>query len=406
MSDQQTVPPREEGRPGNNISPDKVILNNRYRLEERRGAGGMAMVYRATDLMLERTVAIKLLRADFSSDPVFRERFRQEAKASANLSHPNIVTVHDFSLDSGRLFIVMEFVPGTDLKTIIQERGRLNISEAIDLMVQACAGIGYAHRAGLVHCDVKPQNMLVTPDKRLKVVDFGIARALASISPDEKPDVVWGSPQYFSPEQAAGEPPSPASDVYSLGVVFFEMLTSQLPFGASSPEELARLHRDVPPPSPSRFNPEIPPALEQILLKVLSKEPSARYRTADQFGRVLVTFTQQPISIDPSPTPPFLKSSNALPETHQAETEPWQGQPAPQRVSPLPAILRSPQPRFQTYPTVKEDPRRTGNPAGTRAGNPLDIDWITWILGLLALIAVGGLIPFCLWVYYTLNPPF
>jgi serine/threonine protein kinase len=401
LSDQPTVPPREEGHPDEN-SPEKIILNNRYRLEERRGAGGMAMVYRATDLMLERTVAIKLLRADFSSDPVFRERFRQEAKASANLSHPNIVTVHDFSLDSGRLYIVMEFVPGTDLKTIIQERGRLNMSEAIDLMVQACAGIGYAHRAGLVHCDVKPQNMLVTPDKRLKVVDFGIARALASISPDEKPDVVWGSPQYFSPEQAAGEPPSPASDVYSLGVVFFEMLTSQLPFGASSPEELARLHRDVPPPSPSRFNPEIPPQLEQILLKVLSKEPSARYRTADQFGRVLVTFTQQSASIDPSPTPPYGNKAPAQPETHIAETEPWHGQPVPQRAAPpLPPLRRPPAP-VQTYPANEVEP----HPIRSAAANPLDIDWITWILGLLALIAVGGLIPFCLWVYYTLNPPF
>jgi serine/threonine protein kinase len=186
---------------------EKILLNNRYQLDERQGSGGMAMVYRAQDLMLERTVAIKLLRADFSKDPDFRERFRQEAKAAANLSHPNIVTVHDFGLDSGRFFIVMEFVPGTDLKTIIQQRGRFPIEETIALMVQACAGIGYAHRAGLVHCDVKPQNMLVTPDKRLKVVDFGIARALTTIAPEEQADIVWGSPQYFSPEQASGNAP-------------------------------------------------------------------------------------------------------------------------------------------------------------------------------------------------------
>ncbi|MEJ2708500.1 MAG: protein kinase [Anaerolineales bacterium] len=373
---------------------EPIILNERYQLEERRGSGGMAMVYRARDLMLERTVAIKLLRADFSSDPDFRERFRQEAKAAANLSHPNIVTVHDFGLDEERLFIVMEYVPGTDLKSIIKKRGVIPADEAVELIVQACAGIGYAHRAGLVHCDVKPQNMLVTPDKRLKVVDFGIARALASIVPDEKTDVVWGSPQYFSPEQATGIAPSPASDVYSLGVVMFEMLTGQQPFTADSSEELARLHREVPPPSPRRLNASIPKELEQILLKVLSKEPSARYRTADQLGRVLVTFTQSSTSgprphSSPVTTPSFsspTESPKRAAYLDQAETTPWQNA-AP--VAPLPKV----------------EPPPLEMPA-TNQSNPLDIDWATWLLGLLAFIAVGGLIPFCLWVYYTVNPPF
>ncbi len=288
-----------------------VILNNRYQLGDRLGLGGMAMVYRAQDLMLERTVAIKLLRADFSKDPDFRERFRQEAKAAANLSHPNIATVHDFGLDRGQLFIVMEHVPGTDLKSMIHQRSRFPLEEALALIIQACAGIGYAHRAGLVHCDVKPQNMLVTPDQRLKVVDFGIARALASIQPDEQAEVVWGSPQYFSPEQASGHPPSPASDVYSLGVVLFEMLTGQLPFIASNPEELARMHRETPPPSPRKLNPEIPPALEQVLLKVLSKEPASRYRTADQLGRVLVSFTHTSAVTPGIPAPAFPPADDA-----------------------------------------------------------------------------------------------
>jgi serine/threonine protein kinase len=373
---------------------EPIILNERYQLEERRGSGGMAMVYRARDLMLERTVAIKLLRADFSSDPDFRERFRQEAKAAANLSHPNIVTVHDFGLDEERLFIVMEYVPGTDLKSIIKKRGVIPADEAVELIVQACAGIGYAHRAGLVHCDVKPQNMLVTPDKRLKVVDFGIARALASIVPDEKTDVVWGSPQYFSPEQATGIAPSPASDVYSLGVVMFEMLTGQQPFTADSSEELARLHREVPPPSPRRLNASIPKELEQILLKVLSKEPSARYRTADQLGRVLVTFTQSSTSgprphSSPVTTPSFsspTESPKRAAYLDQAETTPWQN-----------AAPVAPHPKVESPPLEM--------PA-TNQSNPLDIDWATWLLGLLAFIAVGGLIPFCLWVYYTVNPPF
>jgi eukaryotic-like serine/threonine-protein kinase len=386
---------------------EKILLNNRYQLDERQGSGGMAMVYRAQDLMLERTVAIKLLRADFSKDPDFRERFRQEAKAAANLSHPNIVTVHDFGLDSGRLFIVMEFVPGTDLKTIIQQRGRFPIEEAIALMVQACAGLGYAHRAGLVHCDVKPQNMLVTPDKRLKVVDFGIARALSTIAPEEQADIVWGSPQYFSPEQAAGNAPSPASDVYSLGVILYEILTGQLPFSAPGAEELARMHREVPPPSPRKINPDIPPRLEQIILKVLSKEPSARYRTADQLGRVLVTFSQQSPTVATIPAPGFPQPES--PPQDAVDSGGWQPIPAASpAASPGLSASKSQPIRQATRPadTAPRSAAPSRAPSAAAAENPLDIDWVTWLLGLLALIAVGGLIPFCIWVYYVVYPPF
>ena len=351
---------------------EKNILNNRYLLDETLGSGGMAEVYRARDMTLERTVAIKVLRKDYSSNADFRQRFHQEAKAAANLTHPNIVTIHDFGLDAeNRLFIVMEYVPGTDLKNLIRSRGRFTLDGGISLMVQACAGVGYAHRAGLVHCDIKPQNMLITPDLRMKVVDFGIARALASIHPDEKTEVVWGSPQYFSPEQAAGSAPSPASDVYSLGVVMYEMLTGQLPFNASSSTELARMHRQNMPTSPSTLNPDIPPALEQIMLKVLAKEPSSRYRTADQLGGILITFRDQ-----------YINSGmiSTLPPVQTAQT---------QHIS-------------EPYPSSS-----TNSPGNQDSGsnNPLDIDWVTIGLGFLALIAVGGLIPFSLWVYYVLNPP-
>ncbi len=350
---------------------DVTLLNNRYRLEEPLGSGGMAVVHRARDLMLERDVAVKVLREDYSQNPDFRERFRQEARAAANLSHPNIVTVHDFGFGDERLFIVMEYVPGTDLKTLLKRRGRISVDETISLLVQACAGVGYAHRAGLVHCDIKPQNMLIAPDQRLKVVDFGIARALATINPEEKSEIVWGSPQYFSPEQAAGEAPSPASDVYSLGVIIYEMLTGQLPFTADSTTELARMHRQEMAKAPRELNSSIPPALEQITLKVLSKEPSARYRTADQLGRVLITFSQQSSAATTVTPPQPLPSAEA---------------------GPHPQVRRTPSEPVQVRPLEPEE-------------NPLDIDWITIGLGLLALIAVGGLVPFCLWVYFTFNPP-
>ena len=352
-----------------------TLLNNRYQLLERIGTGGMADVFRARDLMLERTVAIKILHETYSNDKAFQDRFRQEARAAANLSHPNIVTVHDFGFDHDQLFIVMEHIPGKDLKTILRQRGRYSVEEAIPLMVQACAGIGYAHRAGLVHCDIKPHNMIVTPDGRLKVTDFGIARALSTIMPDERADVVWGSPQYFSPEQAVGEAPSPSSDVYSLGVVLYEVLTGALPFTAPSSEELARMHLEESPIPPSEYVPDIPFALEEIVLKVLSKEPAARYRTADQLGRVLLRFGTQR---DVTPTPALSLTPEANNSYQQPEPP---SQPNHKPAFQLPEI---------TVPEVE-------------VSFP-DIDWISVGLGLLALIAVGGLIPFWIIVINLYNP--
>ncbi len=370
------------------------LLGDRYQLQVSLGTGGMALVYQAWDLRLERPVAVKVLREDFSSNEAFRERFRQEARAAANLSHPNIVTVHDFGLDLQRLFIVMEYVPGTDLKTMIKARGIFTLDEAIPLMVQACAGIGYAHRAGFVHCDVKPHNMLVTPDQRLKVTDFGIARAMASIHPDEKFDVVWGSPQYFSPEQAAGGAPMPASDVYSLGVILYEMLTGRLPFISDDPTELARLHRQATPIPPRAFNPAIPPALEQIILKVLSKEASGRYRTADQLGRILLNYSHS-ADLYAANIPPLAPQNNAPAGNHQPN-------PAP---PPPPSYNPSTSPnRRVTSPTPSYTPPPAPAPAPSETSG-LDIDWGLIALGLLSLLVAGGLIPFWLYVWFTLNPP-
>ena len=351
-----------------------MLLNNRYQLLERLGAGGMSDVFRARDLMLERSVAIKVLHENYSNDTAFQQRFRQEARAAANLSHPNIVTVHDFGFDHNQLFIVMEHIPGKDLKTLLRQRGRYSVEEAIPLIVQACAGIGYAHRAGLVHCDIKPHNMIVSPDGRLKVTDFGIARALSTILPDERADVVWGSPQYFSPEQAVGEPPSPASDVYSLGVVLYEVLTGALPFTAPTSEELARLHLEMAPIPPSEYVPDIPSALEQIVLKVLSKEPAARYRTADQLGRVLLRFGTQ----RDTPSTPSLSLTPEASSTYQ--------QPEPPSAAPPRPPARRPESVFSS-PDFSVP----------------DIDWTSVGLGLMAIIAVGGLIPFWIYIFFRYN---
>jgi serine/threonine-protein kinase len=343
---------------------EEKLLNNRYLLKNTIGKGGMAIVYLAEDRMLERDVAIKVLKAEYARDPAFRERFRQEAKAAANLSHPNIVPVYDFGYHERRLYIVMEYIPGTDLYSIIHEKGRLSTELGLDLAIKACKGIGYAHRAGLVHCDVKPHNLLVTPDLQLKVTDFGIARALASIDPGEETKVVWGSPQYFSPEQASGEPPSPASDVYSIGVIMYLMFTGQLPFIGRTSHELARMHRQAKPITPSEINPFIPPQLDEVILKVLDKEPSARYRTADQLGRVLIMI--------------YERQKSATEESSQ---------PFPTR----PERISEPLPRR----TISDEVALT--PEGLPP--PSLIDWVAVGLGLMMVTAWGGLIPFLIWVF-------
>ncbi len=327
------------------------LLGGRYEILRRIGSGGMAYVLRARDVNLQREVAIKVMRTNLVEKPGFQARFLQEARSAANLSHPNIVTIHDFGKDGSRLFIVMEYVEGTDLKTMIDRQGPLSVEETLALMIQVCAGVGYAHRAGLVHCDLKPQNILVAPDGRAKITDFGIAVAFASIQPDTTSDLIWGSPHYFAPEQATGSPPSPATDVYALGVVLFEMLTGQLPFQADDMMVLAEMHRAAPPPSPREYVPDLPEALEQIVLKVLSKEPSARYRTADQLGRVLTTLLDQSGGLSDSAQ---LAAALATAETGSI--------PAPQSATPF---------------------RR--------------IDYVAVVLGLLAFLAVGGLIPLWLW---------
>jgi len=363
---------------------ETFLLNQRYQLLQPIGSGGMSVVYKAIDEMLERVVTVKILRENYAADSKFRERFKQEAKAAANLSHPNIVTVYDFGFDDGKVFIVFEFIDGTDLKTLIRKKAPFDTNEALHLMTQACAGVGYAHRAGLVHCDIKPHNMLVSHDSRLKVTDFGIARALATIHPDEKSDVIWGSPHYFSPEQATGNAPSPASDVYSLGVILYEVLTGKLPFEASEASELARMHRQDKPVPLRQINATIPEPLEEITLKVLSKEPSARYRTADQLGRVLLSFG----NLNQEVTGPINLPNNRDFQQPQKTPEPVNFAPKDE-ATPLEIV-----PNFPFEAIEQEQPGLINE----------KIDWMTWLLALLAFTAILGLIPFWLYIYFSINP--
>ena len=346
-----------------------TLLGSRYRLIHQVGKGGMAYVYKAYDQMLERPVAIKLLRQDFSTEPGFRDRFKQEARSAANLSHPNIVTVHDFGIDSAGVYIVMEYIAGTDLKTRISEVNRYPLQEGINLMVQACAGLGYAHRAGIIHCDVKPQNLLVTSDQRLKITDFGIARALSTLEVESEPDVIWGSPQYFAPEQALGALPTPSTDVYSLGVVMYEVFTGHLPFEADSVEDLIKMHQELPPADPLKFAPDLPEELVLVLHKVLSKEPSARYRTADQLGHILSNLLDKKPEIElPPPPPPQVIPQNQAPVDIKLE-------PALQSIT-----------REDDSPPVKRY-----------------VDWKLIWLELLTLLLAGGLIPFWLFIWFKLS---
>lgn len=372
------------------MAEQPALLNGRYQLLEQLGSGGMADVYRARDPVLDRYVAIKVLRKEFSASEEFQKNFRLEARAAANLSHSNIVTVHDFGFADDLLYIVMEYVPGKDMKQLIREKGRFSVEAGIPLMVQACAGVGYAHRAGLVHCDVKPHNMLVAKDGRLKVTDFGIARALATIVSSERAKVVWGSPLYFAPEQAAGEAPTPASDVYSLGIVLYELLSGTPPFTAGSAEELARLHLSARPIPIREYIPDIPAALEEIIMKVLSKEPSARYRTADQLGRVLMQFGTR----RDAPSTPITPRVTAVPPAEAAAPVPLN----PAIAERLPAGNSArPQPARQPEPIAAEAPET--------ASVFDEFDWITIALGLVALLAVGGLVPFWMMVYFAWFPP-
>lgn len=289
----------------------------------------MAVIYKAIDLELSRTVAVKILRPSLTNDPAFLTRFRNEAKSVANLNHPNIVTVYDVGNKDQTYYIVMEFVEGNDLKKIIKTETVLSVDRALKLAIQICAGIGFAHRAGLVHADVKPQNILVTRGDIVKVTDFGIAQAFSDTQPAEKVSVVWGSPHYFAPEQARGEKPTPASDVYSIGIVMFEMLTGRLPYVGADQQQLALAHIRERVPLVTEVNPAVPETLSQIVYKVMSKEPAARYRTADQLGAVLESYLDRGRNQTMPNAQPYHPQQPSVPQASMPQYPSQQQPPAP-----------------------------------------------------------------------------
>lgn len=254
-----------------------AILSQRYKLVEKIGRGGMAEVWAGQDLTLGRTVAVKVMLPQFAMDPEFVQRFKREAASAANLSNPYIVNVYDWGQDGAIQYMVMEYVAGEDLKHFIQTKGILPTKSAAKIGAQVCKALSSAHHQDIVHRDVKPQNIMITPQGSVKVMDFGISRAKNST--DQKTQVVLGTAQYVSPEQAQGLPISAASDIYSLGIVLYEAVTGQLPFNGEDAVSVALKQVEEPPVPPSKLNPNVDAAFESIILKALAKEPEDRFLT-------------------------------------------------------------------------------------------------------------------------------
>src|SRR6478735_5152907 len=259
-----------------------VIINDRYEIHKRVGRGGMADVFLARDRLLDRQVAIKVLFPEFAVDPNFVERFRREAQAAANLSHPNIVNVYDWGRHSGTYYICMEYVEGRTLADILRTNGHITAKQAAEIASEVAAALGFAHDAGLVHRDIKPANILIGSNGQVKVADFGIARAMNA--PTEKNltqvGAVMGTATYFSPEQAQGAQPDPRSDLYSLGVVLYEMVAGRPPFTGDNPVTIAYRQVHEAPAPLRQVQPDVPAGYDAIVGHLLAKNPAQRYNSA------------------------------------------------------------------------------------------------------------------------------
>jgi eukaryotic-like serine/threonine-protein kinase len=332
------------------VTKDQV-LNERYRLLSLEGEGAMADVYKAHDLALDRTVAIKILRSEYDAG----EAFLREARAAAKLTHPNIVTVYDVGQEQDVRYIVMEYAEGQTLEEILRARGPLRVSHVLNILLQVCDAVGFVHEQGIIHCDIKPQNILVQPDGKAQVTDFGIARALSSGTSEQR-GKLWGTPYYASPELVAGRTLTPASDVYAIGVMLYEMLCGKRPFSGDSAADIARQHVMNAPPPIQRHSPSITRYLRQVVDRTLAKDPTARYRTAADLGKALRVYRQHSTSAT-QPLQPIPVASH------------------PQAMQPLPETP----PSASGVPAVPE--RRPG------------VDWVMFLLGALAFLSIMGLLP-------------
>jgi serine/threonine protein kinase len=358
------------------------LFADRYRLERRLGVGGMATVQLAFDTRLERYVAVKLLAEHLAEDSSFVSRFRREALAVARLVHPNIVQVFDFGSDAAtaRQFIVMEFVDGQSCAEILRDRERLGPREAVDILAQACRGLDYAHRNGVVHRDVKPGNLLRNRDRVVKLADFGIAKA-AEQSDITKVGSVLGTAAYLAPEQTRGEPAGPSSDMYALGVVSYQLMAGRLPYEAASLTDLARLQESGPPPRLDSRNPDVPRALASAVMRALDRDPERRYADAAEMEDALREGLR---GVAPPPAPEteatrWLGGDDTA-ATRALGATPATSAPPRRRLEPIaepPRRAPAPAPRSRRPPPAPE--RRRGG--GLRP-------WLALLL-VLALVAAG-----------------
>ncbi len=367
---------------------DTTVFNDRYEIQTRLGRGGMADVYLARDRLLERRVAVKVLFPEFATDPSFVARFRREAQAAANLTHPNIVAVYDWGQQGGTYFIVMEYVNGRTLADVLRSEQKLLAARAANVASEVAAALGFAHRNGVVHRDVKPGNILVTETGDVKVADFGIAR-VANSGTDAgltQAGSVMGTAAYFSPEQAQGAVPDPRSDLYSLGIVMYEMVGGRPPFSGENPVSIAYKQVHEPPPRLRNLTPDVPVAYEAIVAKLLAKNPAARYASADDLRLDLTRFRdgQRPDAlVQAAAAAGAVAAAASTTVTPVAPT--YGGQPttvvaANPGTQVMPAAAARP-PIATPPPPTYEEPRRTG--------------WL-WAGILLALLvlAIGGFLLF------------